>query len=75
MDGMACGGHGITSSAVNGVQYNTLSHLVSLLSRQARVDRTARGVNRSLQRCECSASILVIGLGAVEMMHQASRVP
>ena len=75
MDGMACGGHGITSSAVNGVQYNTLSHLVSLLSRQARVDRTARGVNRSLRRCECSASILVIGPGAVEMMHQASRVP
>ena len=47
MGGMACGGHGIISSAANGVRYNALSHLTPLLSRHARVDRTARGVNRS----------------------------
>ena len=75
MDGMACGGHGIISSTFNSVQYHPLSHLVSLLSRQARVDRTARGVNRSLQQCECTAGKLVIGLGSVDMMHQAARVP
>ena len=75
MDGMACGGHGVVSSTLNSVQYHPLSHLVSLLSRQARVDRTARGVNRSLQWCEFSGSILTIGLVCVDMMHQASRVP
>ena len=75
MDGMACGGHGITSSAVNGVQYNTLSHLLSLPSRASESDRTARGVNRSSQQCEYTACKLVIGLGSVGTMHQATRVP
>ena len=75
MDGMAYGGHIIVISAANGVQCHPPSHLVSLRSRQARVDRTARGVNISLQWCECSASILTIGLGIVDMMRQASREP
>ena len=38
-------------------------------------DRTVRGVNMSLQQCEYTAGKLVIGLGSVDMMHQATRVP